>query len=419
LFQGPTASNDEAYFGLTRPFESVKFTFAAVGVQNAAVTLVWEYWNGSAWTALTVTSDTTSELTQNGTVKWSVPGAWSTTSVNSQTAYWARVRFTAGSWTTNPTVDCCTITGWQEAFSAANKRTYRMGGSLGYLLDVDDSGPGAGGAREARVCGFLTATGIFTGTGQFPTADTTFITIGSGQLAVRKSSSADATSRAWYLVCDDRTFYTSFLNNDATTTEWKGGMGFGEYDSFIGSADIYRVFIMARAVENNASYSSTGGAFDPLTFFVGGQPQAGGGPLQAQLASFQPGHFLARSFTGIGSAVAANKSTLSELVNQGTYQGPSYWYMYPAQNEISGLRSFNPPSASFIWAPCWINEANMLTVRGRLRGMWVPCAVYTFATNFDEFEGSLDLAGRTLKLITPCPGPSAIAWEISDTWETT
>jgi hypothetical protein len=65
LFQGPTASNDEAYFGLTRPFESVKFTFAAVGVQNAAVTLVWEYWNGSAWTALTVTSDTTSELTQH------------------------------------------------------------------------------------------------------------------------------------------------------------------------------------------------------------------------------------------------------------------------------------------------------------------------------------------------------------------
>ena len=45
-------TNDEAYFGMPAKFDRLTFGFGTPGVQNATITLAWEYWNGSAWTAL-------------------------------------------------------------------------------------------------------------------------------------------------------------------------------------------------------------------------------------------------------------------------------------------------------------------------------------------------------------------------------
>jgi len=84
-------TDDVLYFGHSahKPTQ-VYFDFSVVG---AGYTLVWEYWNGTAWTTLTVT-DETSGFTQDGWVYWSSPTDWATTTVDGVTAYWVRVRTT-------------------------------------------------------------------------------------------------------------------------------------------------------------------------------------------------------------------------------------------------------------------------------------------------------------------------------------
>ncbi len=79
-------SNDIFYVGLDHPFETIFFDIVTAG---AGVTLVPEYWNGSTWTALTATDNTTN-LTVDGTVAFTAPTDWQTTAVNSQTEYWVR-----------------------------------------------------------------------------------------------------------------------------------------------------------------------------------------------------------------------------------------------------------------------------------------------------------------------------------------
>ncbi len=79
-------SNDIFYVGLDHKFATTNVDIATAGV---GVTLVTEYWDGSAWTTLTVTDNTTN-LTTDGTITFTAPTDWQTTAVNSQTKYWVR-----------------------------------------------------------------------------------------------------------------------------------------------------------------------------------------------------------------------------------------------------------------------------------------------------------------------------------------
>ena len=80
LFQGPTVTNDEAYFGYQAKFEQLVFVLGTAGVENAAITLAWEFWNGSAWTAFSPDTDGTAKFTASGTVKWTIANltSWAT-----------------------------------------------------------------------------------------------------------------------------------------------------------------------------------------------------------------------------------------------------------------------------------------------------------------------------------------------------
>ncbi len=80
-------SNDIFYLGLDHKFATVNIDIATAGV---GVTLVKEYWNGTAWTTLTVTDNTTN-LTIDGTITFTAPTDWATTAVNGQTKYWIRL----------------------------------------------------------------------------------------------------------------------------------------------------------------------------------------------------------------------------------------------------------------------------------------------------------------------------------------
>lgn len=96
------ANNDAIYFGIdinisgvnSGPFSSLVFDLSSPFV--GWTTVAWEYWNGSAWGALTV-KDNTLSLLQTGvnSVHWVPPSNWATTTVNSVTGYWVRFRVDA------------------------------------------------------------------------------------------------------------------------------------------------------------------------------------------------------------------------------------------------------------------------------------------------------------------------------------
>jgi uncharacterized repeat protein (TIGR01451 family) len=80
------------YIGMPDKFTEININLdtMASGTWNA----IWEYWNGSAWTALNPT-DTTSMLRADGKVSFTPPAAWARTTVNNVKLYWVRLRVTA------------------------------------------------------------------------------------------------------------------------------------------------------------------------------------------------------------------------------------------------------------------------------------------------------------------------------------
>src|SRR3569623_439796 len=84
--------------------------------------------------------------------------------------------------------------GWTQSFTGTNKAAYKSADvtATGCLLRVDDST-----AKYASVAGYESMTDIDTGSGAF--ADTISV--------INKSSTADAATRPWMLVCDGLAFY--------------------------------------------------------------------------------------------------------------------------------------------------------------------------------------------------------------------
>ena len=91
-------SGDMLYFGFESTFSGITFTFSTPA--SATITPDWEYYNGTAFTDLTVT-DNTGGFTSDGNVTWAVPGDWtiedlntilSVTNVDSVDRFWVRVQ---------------------------------------------------------------------------------------------------------------------------------------------------------------------------------------------------------------------------------------------------------------------------------------------------------------------------------------
>ncbi len=76
------ALGDYATIGYRQKFKKFVMNVGTAGV--GTYTVAWEYWNGTTWTALTVTDDTTSFKTvgTNNVTLTTVPTNWATTSLN-------------------------------------------------------------------------------------------------------------------------------------------------------------------------------------------------------------------------------------------------------------------------------------------------------------------------------------------------
>lgn len=92
-FADTTAASDYLYIGTSNQFHGISFTLFTVGVTGGTNTI--EYYNGTAWTAFTVTESTTGVLDfeASGKLSWTSLSAWTKVSVNSSSElYWIRIK---------------------------------------------------------------------------------------------------------------------------------------------------------------------------------------------------------------------------------------------------------------------------------------------------------------------------------------
>jgi hypothetical protein len=84
LLPATQALNDAYYFGHNEEFGRLKLQISSEA--DGVFTITWEYWNGSAWTALSGVTDGTSGFSIGGPqiVSWTIPGNWADTTINSQ-----------------------------------------------------------------------------------------------------------------------------------------------------------------------------------------------------------------------------------------------------------------------------------------------------------------------------------------------
>ena len=85
--------NDAYYFGANGPFNQLTVNIGTQG--DGTWTIVWEYYNGSAWVALAGVTDGTlafEAAVGNRDVDFTRPADWARVAVNGVTAFWIRAR---------------------------------------------------------------------------------------------------------------------------------------------------------------------------------------------------------------------------------------------------------------------------------------------------------------------------------------
>jgi len=103
LLPATPAAGDAYYIGNTSQFDKFDLTISTAG--DGDWTIVWEYYDGSSWSALSGVSDGTNGFTTGGTntVTWEAPPDWSETTIDSTELYWVRAKVdTYTSITTQP-----------------------------------------------------------------------------------------------------------------------------------------------------------------------------------------------------------------------------------------------------------------------------------------------------------------------------
>lgn len=283
--------------------------------------------------------------------------------------------------------------GWTKPFSnSGNIGCYKNSAvdGTGFCLNVNDAGPGAGGARETRMTGFQTMSALSTGTGQFPTSGQ--LAIGIGAVVCRKSATADATARAWTIVADDTVFYLITENGDYISPTWPSLFVFGDVFAYK-TSDAYRCAIIGRMVENSALTSS-----EPMPVLLN--------VSSTILTSTISGHFMAAHWTGVGGSIAVGKhvdQTKQGMTAGGAVSGTAGATVatnLPAGNGgaigrnggFAGLPYPNDPDGGLYLSPIWLHHSSC--VRGYFKGLWAPLHDRPFNHN-DTISGSGNLAGKS------------------------
>jgi hypothetical protein len=106
------ATNAALYFGYDYKFRCM---VAQVATAQSGTNYIWEYYNGSTWTTLTVTGVFTA--TGYPRIAWTQPSDWAAVDVNGVTQYYVRFRQT-GTITTPPILNWIFAGGWPTTYDA-------------------------------------------------------------------------------------------------------------------------------------------------------------------------------------------------------------------------------------------------------------------------------------------------------------
>ena len=228
--------------------------------------------------------------------------------------------------------------GWQNPFSGTYKEVFRpkIGYCQQYLRVVDDiTVPTTANGRWANIVGYETMTGIDDLSGaRFPTS------VQFSALQMKKSDASDASERQWWLVGDEGIFYLGIANSSSTSYN-KGFsiVAFGDINS-MRQSDEYACFISGSTSISTYSYPGQDNLFSSLSDY----------------AATQFGKYLARSYTQVGSSVAAGMigdSAISISIGGG------------------GLPYPHPVNNGFLFSQIGVVESN--TIRSRaMPGMYQP-----------------------------------------------
>lgn len=252
--------------------------------------------------------------------------------------------------------------GWTKPFSGTNKAAYLPQAQYVqcYLRILDDSTvPTSANGRWAKARGYETMSDVDTGTGLFPTAAQA-----ANALSIYKSSNSDATARAWWLVGDGGIFYFgSFWHASYLTAA--GGYVFGDINS-LRAGDSYSSFLNAEAAGTDTlvTYPGTANSLDAVGAF----------------SATQGGKYLARSYTQIGSAVAAGM--IGDNGVSTAIGGGGLAYPHPVDNGL-------------LFSPVGVVETSVLRSRA-LPGFYQPLH-QTPLTYLDTITGLSDFPNRTFQ----------------------
>jgi hypothetical protein len=322
--------------------------------------------------------------------------------------------------------------GWTKPYTSTNQAVFRMttSSATGFYLNVNDNGPGAGGAKEARMTGFQTASAVATGTGQFPTLSQ--LGIGIGAVVCRKSTTADSTARAWTMVADATCFYLFVETGDQTAPVMCMSFMFGDFFSY-SSTDTSYCAIIGRTIENNgAAGTASPGAtlanwYESFTTLVTVNTTT--------LSNTLPGHYIAANFTGVGGSLAFGKCTDQTLMGSASTSAIALQLGYAGYVStgtigtgttwIGQFNYPNPPDNGLYTAP--VRIVHTQSVRGYFKGLWAPLQ-HLPINHLDTYSGTGNMAGKSLIAISifggsswanvnpPTPAACQVHVEYSDTW---
>lgn len=262
--------------------------------------------------------------------------------------------------------------GYNIAYTATNKRVYQSanGGSNQRFLRVDDNT--LVNVREAYVRGYETMSDIDTGTNPCPTV----ATVANGY-SWNKSSTADATARAWTLIGDDK-FFILWITPIASSTITILN-GFGEIDAYK-PGDAFATIIFGTQLTNYTIQA--GGGFSGLQYGVANGATA----CHANMSIF-------RKYDQTGTAVTCGAYDSGRQMLGSANQ--------PMGGALVGMPYPNGPDGGLHVAPVEITDhtGTAFHKRGRVPGLYAHMHNSLPQTQYDEATGLINLPGIKLRAV--------------------
>jgi hypothetical protein len=140
IFAAVPAAGDLFYIGVGEKFLGIITSLTQVGTGTPAI--VWEYYNGSTWAALTTTEvdENTATFEGTGRLTWEMPSSWEETTINSSDSlYFVRARLTTG-YTIAPVCNSLAVKDVISSVIAPRSYKYDSWGRLVFTSDIVQDG---------------------------------------------------------------------------------------------------------------------------------------------------------------------------------------------------------------------------------------------------------------------------------------